>query len=227
MINELFTEKFRPKNLNQLIAPLRIKTELSKGIDDNFLLYGSSGNGKTSTLFILAEPHPKLYINASSDRGIDIIRDQVSKFCSTISLEGGSENIKCVILEEIDGATQEFYRALRAVMERYASMARFIACCNHIQKVPDAIQSRFHMISFDPIDNQEEKYLIEEYKKRIARILDAVKINYTPEILHKFILNDFPDLRTLIKKVQSFYRRKITELDPKNFNINFDTLKML
>lgn len=222
VVKELFTEKFRPQNLSQLIIPERIKTELSKGLDDNLLLYGASGNGKTSTLFILAEQHPKLYINASSERGIDTIREKISKFCSTMSLEGGSENLKCVMLDELDGATEEFHKALRAVMERYASTSRFIASCNHIQKIPDPIRSRFHMISYDPINNEEEKYLIEEYEKRVSKILSAVQIKYTPKILQKFVLNDFPDLRTLIQKLQSFYRRGITELDPKNFNINFD-----
>lgn len=222
IVRELFTEKFRPKTLNQLIAPQRIKTELSQGVIQNILLYGSAGTGKTSSLFILAENHPRLYINASSERGIDTIREKISKFCSTISLEGGNENLKVVILDEIDGATEEFYKALRAVMERYASTSRFIASCNHIQKVPDAIQSRFHMISFDPINNEEEKFLIEEYKKRIIIILEAIKITYTEEILTKFVMNDFPDMRTLMQKLQSFYYRKIKELDPKDFNINFD-----
>jgi len=222
IIKELFTEKFRPKNVNQLIAPNRIKTELTHGLVQNILLYGSAGTGKTSTLFILAQNHPYLYINASSERGIETIREKISKFCSTISLEGGSESLKCIILDEIDGATEEFYKALRAVMERYATTSRFIASCNHIQKIPDAVQSRFHLISYDPINNDEERYLIEEYKKRLAIILDAIKVTYTDEILTKFVVNDFPDMRTLVQKIQSFYYRGIKELDQKNFNINFD-----
>jgi len=221
-VSELFTEKFRPKNLTQLIAPARIKTELSQGLVQNILLYGSAGTGKTSSLFILAENHPYLYINASSERGIDIIREKISKFCSTISLEGGPENLKCVILDEIDGATEEFFKALRSVMERYASTSRFIASCNHIQKVPAPVQSRFHMISYDAIDKDEETYLIGEYKTRVAKILDAIKVTYTDEVLTKFVVNDFPDMRTLMNKLQSFYLQGIKELNAKNFNINFD-----
>ena len=85
IVKQLFTEKFRPKNLEQLIAPPGIKEELNKGLIQNLLLYGYAGTGKTSTLFILAEDHPSLYINASSERGIDTIREKISKFCSTIS----------------------------------------------------------------------------------------------------------------------------------------------
>jgi len=223
IVKQLFTEKFRPKNLEQLIAPPRIKDELNKGLIQNLLLYGSAGTGKTSTLFILAENHPFIYINASSERGIDTIREKISKFCSTISLEDSREKLKCVILDELDGATEEFFKALRAVMERYSQTARFIASCNYIQKIPDPIsESRFHHISYDPINKEEEEYLLEEYEKRVAAILKAANIETTPEVLKKFVKNEFPDLRCLMNKVQSFYLRGIKTLDETNFNINFD-----
>ena len=139
-----------------------------------------------------------------------------------MDLENGSEVLKCVILDEIDGATEEFYKALRGVMERYSSTTRFIASCNHIQKVPAPVQSRFHLINYDSTNNEEEEFLIIEYKKRIKIILDAIKVTYTEDIIHKFVVNEFPDMRTLVQKIQSFYYRGIKELDPKNFNINFD-----
>jgi replication factor C small subunit len=173
-------------------------------------------------LFILSKPYTTLYINASSERGIDTLRDKIGKFCATISLEGGKEKLKCIILDEIDGATPEFFNAFKASMERYSNVARFIASCNYIQKVPDAIQSRFNCISYDAINIDEENYLIEEYKKRVALILNAAKIVYTPEILDKFVRNDFPDMRSLMNKLQSFHLQGITELNAKNFNINFD-----
>jgi len=222
VVNELFTEKFRPKTLGQLIVTKRIQEELALGIHDHLLLYGSPGNGKTSTLFILAKDHDYKYINASEEGGIDTIREKISRFCSTISLDGGSEKMKVVILDEIDGASESFFKALRAVMERYSSNARFIASCNYIQKVPEPIHSRFHMISYDPIDHEEEEYLVGEYSKRVAKILDAIKVTYTDEILVKFVRNDFPDMRSLVQKIQSFYRRGIKVLDQKNFNINYD-----
>jgi len=221
-ITQLFTEKFRPKELSSLIAPERIKRELGRGLVQNLLLYGSAGTGKTSALFILSKGYTTLYINASSERGIDTLRDKIGKFCATISLEGGKEKLKCIILDEVDGATPEFFNAFKASMERYSNVARFIASCNYIQKVPEAIQSRFNCISFDAINTEEENYLIEEYKKRISLILNAVKIEYTPEILNKFVRNDFPDMRSLLNKIQSFYLQGIKELNAKNFNINFD-----
>jgi replication-associated recombination protein RarA len=222
-VKQLFTEKFRPQNLGQLIAPPRIKEELNKGLVQNLLLYGSAGTGKTSTLFILAQGHDTKYINASSERGIDTIRESISKFCSTISLDGGKENLKCVILDELDGATDEFYKALRAVMERYSSTARFIASCNYIQKIPEPVRkSRFHQISFDPINKEEENYLLAEYEKRVGAILKAANIESTPEVLSKFVKNEFPDLRSLMNKVQSLFLRGVKKLDETNFILNFD-----
>ena len=220
--NELFTEKFRPKSLDQLIAPQRIKSELSRGVIQNLLLHGSAGTGKTSSLFIISEPYTNLYINASSQRGIETVRETIPRFCSTISLEGGREKLKVVILDELDGATEEFYKALRASMERYASVARFIASCNYIQKIPEPVQSRFNCISFDPINKEEEDIIFDLYKKRVSAILNATKIAFTEEIIEKFVRNDFPDMRALMNKVQSFYLQGIKELNPKNFNVNFD-----
>jgi DNA polymerase III delta prime subunit len=100
VISELFTEKFRPKNLNQLIVVPRVKEELNKGLVQNLLLYSSPGTGKTSTLFILAKDHPTLYMNTSEERGIETVRGKITEFCSSISLDKGKEKLKCVVLEE-------------------------------------------------------------------------------------------------------------------------------
>jgi replication factor C small subunit len=222
VVTQLFTEKFRPKELTTLIIPDRIRSELSRGLIQNILLFGNAGNGKTSAGFILSKPYTTLYINASSERGIDIIREKIGKFCSTISLEGGKENLKCVFLDEIDGATEEFFKALRAVMEKYANVVRFIATANYIQKISEPIQSRFNCISFDAINSDEEQYLIEEYKKRIELILNAAKITYNLEILDKFVRNDFPDMRHILNSIQSLYLQGVKELNLSNIYTNFD-----
>jgi len=222
VIPQLFTEKFRPQDLSSLIAVPRIKNELARGLVQNLLLYGSPGTGKTSTLFILSKNHPTLYINAREDANIEILRNKVSKFCSTISLESGKEKLKCVILDEFDGASAAFFDAIKVPIEKYAGMVRFIASTNYIQKIPEGVQDRFNRVSFDSINNEEELYLINEYKKRVSIILKAANITYTEEIIDKFVKNDFPSLRTLLVKIQSLYLQGIKELNDKNFNINFD-----
>jgi DNA polymerase III delta prime subunit len=213
IISELFVEKFRPQKIEQLIAVPRVKDQLKDGLNQNLLLYGSAGTGKTSSAWILAKGHPTLFLNASEERGIDIIRDRIIPFCSTMSLEDGMERLKCVILDELDGATTDFFGAFRPIMEKFSKNVRFIASCNTVQKVPNPVGgSRFLPIAYDPITKEEEIYLKGEYKKRIGAILKAVKISYTEEIIDKFIHNDFPDLRALMNKVQSLHIRGIGEL---------------
>jgi DNA polymerase III delta prime subunit len=221
IITQLFTEKFRPKDFSSLIAVPRIKKELSKGLIQNTLFYGSPGTGKTSTMWIMAQNHPTLYINGR-DAKVEVVGNQLGKFCSTISLYGGTEKLKCVLIDEIDGASLAFFDAIKVPIEKYSKMARFIVATNYIQKIPEGVFSRFSRISFDPINNEEEEYLLDEYKKRVSLILNAAKITYTPEILHKFVKNEFPDMRQLMIKIQSLYLQEIKELNEKNYNINYD-----
>jgi DNA polymerase III delta prime subunit len=220
-IEQLFTEKFRPKDWASLIAPDRIKRTLSKGLVLNTLLYGTPGTGKTSTMWIIAQNHPTLYINGR-DAKAEFVGNQLAKFCATISLDGGKEKLKCVLIDEVDGATTAFFDAIKVPIEKYSNMARFIVATNYIQKIPEGVFSRFDRISFDPINSEEEEYLLEEYKKRISLILNAAKISSTPEVLHKFVKNEFPDMRQLMTKIQSLYLQEIHELTEKNYNINFD-----
>jgi replication-associated recombination protein RarA len=222
-VSTLFTERFRPKTLETLIAPPRVKEELSKGLVQNILLYSPSpGTGKTSTSYIISKPYTSLYLNGSAERGIDTVRERIGKFCSTISLEGGKEKLKCVVIDEFDGFTQEGFFSLKTNIEKYANIARFVCTCNYIDKIPEAIRSRFNCIAYGPVNAEEEAYLISEYKKRIGSILTAAKITCTPEVLDKFIENDFPDMRSMMNKCQSLYLRGVKELNEKNFNINYD-----
>jgi len=222
IVNELFTEKFRPKDLKSLIVVPRIREELSKGLIQNILLYSNSGGtGKTTASRILSKNYVSKYIDATTDGKVTTI-ESLDRFCSTISLEGGKENIKCVILEELGGASEEFMERLLPLIERHAKNVRFIGSINHINKLPGQLISRFNCISFEPINKEEESYLLDEYKKRLSAILCAAKITYETNILDKFIMNDFPDMRSMLNKVQSLYIRGIKELNENNFNINFD-----
>ena len=111
-------------------------------------------------------------------------------------------------------------------MERYAEVARFIASCNFIEKVPDPVQSRFNLISYDPTV-AEEPEIIKQYEERVAIILKAIGISYTPDVLTKFIKTEFPDMRALMNKVQSLHLQGIKELNPSNFFYNADYQQLL
>lgn len=220
--NQLFTEQLRPKTLEQAILLPRIKAELSKGLVDHLIFTGPQGTGKSTLTKIMSASYDTLEINASLERGIDVIRDKVISFASSSSLLNGSEQLKVVVLEECDNMTNDAWASLRSTIERYHKTVRFIANCNYIDKIPAPIQSRFNVIPVYPINSEEETWLIEAYKQRIQLILNSLKISVTPENLDIFVKNDFPDMRSLIKKIQQLVTKGQTELSGESLNTTFD-----
>lgn len=222
---QLFTEKFRPKSLEQMILPDRIRKSIGSGeLHQNYLFYGSPGLGKTSLAKVLASNYPYLYINVSDESSVDVIRDKITHWCSTISLLDGSERFKVVVLDEMDGASDQFYKALRATIEKFADTARFIGTCNYINKVPDPVQSRFTCISFDFLSKEEEKEVMVEFIKRSWAIFKAGGIEIEKDAIVEFVKRNFPDMRSIVNKIQTFYVqgvKKIAVEDVKKLNYSF------
>lgn len=223
--SKLYTEIFRPQTLEQAVIVPRIREELNKGLIDNVMFSGTPGAGKSTLTRIMCknvDPHNILEINASLERGIDTIREQVMQFCSSSSLFAGAEQFKVVVLEECDGLTYDAWASLRALIEKYHKTVRFIANCNYVDKVPEPIQSRFNVIVIDPLNNDEEQYLFNGYVERLKYILDYLHISYTQENIEIFVKNSFPDMRSLIKKVQQLVTRGCSELSPDMLSSTFD-----
>lgn len=224
---QLFTELFRPKSIDQAVIVPRIREELSKGLVDNVLLYGSPGSGKTTLTRILAQCGAEpLYINASLERGIDIIREKVMSYVSTSSLFDGEEQLKVIILEECDNLTMDAWASLRAIIEQYHRSVRFIANCNYIDKVPEPIQSRFNCIPIEPLNTDEDEFLFKGYVERAKLILKACNITYNDEDVEKFVKSDFPDMRSIIKKIQQLYTRGINVLNADTLGATFDCAEL-
>jgi DNA polymerase III gamma/tau subunit len=225
MIQELFTEKYRPKTLEQMILPPRIRKSIATGeLHQNYLFYGSPGLGKTSLAKVLAGNYPYLYINVSDESSVDVIREKITNWCSTISLLDGGEKYKVVILDEMDGASDQFYKALRATIEKFAATARFIGTCNYINKVPEPVQSRFTCISFDFINKDEEKEVMVEFIKRTWAILKGAGITIEKDAVIEFVKRNFPDMRSILNKVQNFIIQGVKEIkveDVKQLNYSF------
>lgn len=216
----LWTEKYRPKSLDEMILPNRILTKFQNGAYQNLLLTGSSGRGKTSLAKILASDHTSIYINCSLDTGIDNVRTKIVDFCSTISVFDDEVKMKIVILDEFDGVSDAYMKALRGTIEQFHKTTRFIATCNYINKIPDNIQSRFEVINFD-FSKDEEAELIASYYKRIYTILKAEGIEIEKSALIELVDRQFPDLRSTISTLQGFHAegiKKITLSDVKRFH---------
>lgn len=155
-----FVEKYRPTSLDDLVSQSHIVTTINRLIDANrlphLLFYGPPGTGKTTTILALAQrlygpafSSMTLMLNASDDRGIDVVRDQIKNFAGTRKLF--STGVKLVILDEADAMTNDAQFALRRVIEKYVKNTRFCLICNYVSKIIPALQSRCTRFRFAPL----------------------------------------------------------------------------
>ncbi|KAG0589725.1 hypothetical protein KC19_1G042700 [Ceratodon purpureus] len=173
-----WVEKYRPTSLADVAAHKDIIDTIDRLTGENrlphLLLYGPPGTGKTSTILAVAR---KLYgaqyqnmileLNASDDRGIEVVRQQVQDFASTKSISFGPKvNVKLVILDEADAMTKEAQFALRRVIEKYTKSTRFCLICNYASKIIPALQSRCTRFRFAPLDpsnvTERLRYVIQQ-----------------------------------------------------------------
>ena len=222
LTSKLFTEVFRPTKLDGLVLPVRIYSELSKGLVQNIMLYGPAGSGKSSIARILVNGYDCMRLNGSSENGIDTVREKVVSYASSVSLEFGSEKMKVIYIDEDDGFTPQAWDALRETIERYASNVRFVCTCNKIDKIPAPIQSRFSCIPVYPINKDEENALFTGYCIYVGKILTKLNIKYTQESLEKMVRFSFPDMRTVLNTIQALHIQGATELNTDSISKTFD-----
>jgi replication factor C small subunit len=213
MANKLLTEALRPKKMEHLILPKRIHEIIGDGIiKQNYLFSGPAGLGKTSAARILASRNPCIEINCSLENGIDTVREQIVNWCSTASILDGAEAIKVVILDEIDGVSDAFFKAMRGTIEKYEHTTRFIATCNYLNKIPEPMQSRFTVINFDFADSEEEKEVMELQVKRAAFVLNKLGIISSENVTRELVKRSFPDMRRLLNRIETLQVSKVKEL---------------
>lgn len=133
----------------------------------HLLLYGPPGTGKTSTVLAIARKlnganyqSTTLELNASDDRTISMVRDQIKDFASTKKIM--DSGLKLILLDEADAITQEAQAALRRIMEKYSKNTRFCLMCNHVNKIIPAIQSRCTRFRFGPLGEPQVRSRLED-----------------------------------------------------------------
>lgn len=220
----LFTEKYRPQTLDDIIMPERYKKRFSNGLTSNVLLYGPPGCGKSTVAKAIVKQfgHPYLYINCSKDTGVDIIREEITDFCINQSLQTSkkSNNTKVVILDELDGASLQFFKALRASMEEFKHV-RFIATCNYINKIPEPLQDRrFEVINFE-FTEDDIKELKQGYANRlmiickqeeIKLVVDKDETGKSMSPLKYLFDKYYPDMAAMLNILQGFKNEGKNEL---------------
>jgi DNA polymerase III delta prime subunit len=207
--NLLLWEKYRPKNINDIILLPRIKSYFENGVNKNYIFYGNYGTGKTSLARILIGKYSKdkafLEINSSLYTSIDVLRSDVEKFCKTQPILETDDPIKYIFLDEFERVSPQYQDALKGFIEAYHKNVRFILTTNHINKISEGIKSRFTCINFDCQNTQEEKLLKQEiYKKIINIVSPKEEIEISKDYLVNIINKRFPDFRGIFVELQNF-----------------------
>ncbi len=170
---DIWTEKYRPRNLDEIIGQEhvieRLKAWVREGSVPNMLFAGPAGVGKTTASLALARElfgenwnQNFLELNASDQRGIDIVRGRIKDFAKTMSL---GSRFKIIFLDESDALTPEAQQALRRTMERFSGTCRFILSANYSSRIIEPIQSRTAVFRFRHLSEEHVK----EYVNRIAK----------------------------------------------------------
>lgn len=205
----LLWEKWRPKNMEDVILLPRIRKHFENGINQNFIFYGHFGTGKTSLARILigkySKDKPFLELNSSLYTSIDVLRSEIEDFCKFKPMMETDSDIKYIFLDEFERVSAQFQDAFKAFIEKYNKNVRFIITTNHINKISDGIKSRIPQVNFDCSNIDEEKYLKQEIFKKINNIILPKEGKQIPkEDLVSIITKKFPDFRSILVEVQNY-----------------------
>jgi replication factor C subunit 3/5 len=209
-----WVEKYRPTTINQIISHKEILNTLNKLLESNklphMIFYGPPGTGKTTTILACAK---QLYginyksmileLNASEDRGINVVRDQITSFCAANSNisnifvgDKSKTNVKLVILDEADAMTYDAQFALRRIIELYTHNTRFCLICNYLTKIIPALHSRCQLFRFSPI-------LADDHKNKIISICIKEELKIDDDALDKIIEISEGDMRKSLNLLQT------------------------
>jgi DNA polymerase III delta prime subunit len=204
-------EKYRPKSFDNIVLdPMNrqiFENIIKQNNIPNLIFYGPPGTGKTTTIINLINKYQEKYnqrnkglmihLNASDERGIDVIRNQINSFVNTKTLF--THGIKFIILDEVDYMTKNAQQALKYLIQQYNKNIRFCLICNYISRLDYSLQNEFIRLRFSQLPKQEINHFLKNIVKK-------EKLNISQKQL-EFIQNKFnSDIRSMINFLQSNYQ---------------------
>jgi len=195
--HSLWVEKYRPTTMETYIGNEHLKSKVSIYLDSgdlpHLLLYGRAGTGKTTLAKLLVNniDCDYLYINASDENSVEVVRDKVKNFASTL----GFAEMKVIILDECDYITPNAQAALRNLMETFSKNCRFILTCNYVERIIDPIQSRCQSFQIIPPDRKQ-------VAQHMSNILDNENVKYELDNIVTIVNSGYPDIRRVINGAQ-------------------------
>ncbi len=200
---EIWVEKYRPKTLDEIVdqeeVVARLKGYVERKNIPHLLFAGPPGTGKTASAIALARDlfgenwrDNFIEMNASDERGIDVVRHKIKEFARTAPINAP---FKIIFLDEADALTADAQAALRRTMEMYSKICRFILSCNYISRIIEPIQSRCAVFKFKPVPP-------EAMRKRLLEICEKEGVEITEDGLEALIYVSGGDFRRAINALQ-------------------------
>jgi replication factor C subunit 3/5 len=235
-----WVEKYRPTEFDNIVLDPLNKHILSNIIQTSFfpnlLLYGPPGTGKTTTIINLVNSYQKvlnqnnkglmIHLNASDERGIDIIRNQINQFVNSKSLF--NQGMKFVILDEVDYMTKNAQQALKYLLQNYSNTVRFCLICNYISRIDEGLQNEFIKLRF----NQLPENAIIEFLKTIVVSENLSISNNSIKLIQQLYKSDIRSMINYMQSNQNIIENEFTIIDEEvwqdlftqiqNINVNID-----
>jgi replication factor C small subunit len=202
----LWVEKYRPSKIEDCILPDTIKTAFEQYVKQqeipNLLLAGSAGVGKTTIAKALCEEVGCDYIviNGSDENGVDVVRNKIKNYASSMSLSGGR---KVIIIDEADYLSPNAQAILRGAIEEFSVNCSFIFTCNYKDRIIEPLHSRCAVVEFKIQNGQKAKMAV-AFLKRVEWILAQEKVTYKKEVVAAVITKHFPDNRRILNELQRY-----------------------